>query len=426
MAFTGNLEWLYELAAWSATGGGLLLATWAIWWDRSRGRRRCPKCWYDMSATVGLTCPECGTDAGTERRLFRTRRRLSCIAVALTLVLVGPAGIVATGLLKGNWRSNMPTLVLVALAEAKGWPEPPVWPGKSVTEELMHRRPGMGTWWLKRVSNRMARWSFTYRPVWPKGVPLAVQPGKTFWYGEQTRATRLSLQTDGMQEWSTLEFGGSRVNCQAAWWDDQYATLDPLQRGDKHFAVQLRTDPQNGWGCAVVPGTPPAWAGSLKFPIRVVDSIDEAIGPVQSQQVEQELRSSLSIVNQGKCGLGIGVALSGTARLQGIAVAIRVEVRHRDQVVAVARGWDTGDGFGDLSGPASRVFDGDLRLESDGTSRTIYEAIFASADDSWQVVVSGDGALALRDFAATAYWAGTFSIPLDQVRRSQFPPSWGK
>ena len=27
---------------------GLLLILWGVWGDRSKGRPRCPKCWYDM------------------------------------------------------------------------------------------------------------------------------------------------------------------------------------------------------------------------------------------------------------------------------------------------------------------------------------------------------------------------------------------
>ena len=27
---------------------GLLLILWGVWGDRSKGRTRCPKCWYDM------------------------------------------------------------------------------------------------------------------------------------------------------------------------------------------------------------------------------------------------------------------------------------------------------------------------------------------------------------------------------------------
>ena len=67
---------------------GLLLVCWGLWGDRSKGRPRCPKCWYDMRGTVRrLGCP-----AGTQRAdqkawcrafLFRTivliERGSSCL-----------------------------------------------------------------------------------------------------------------------------------------------------------------------------------------------------------------------------------------------------------------------------------------------------------------------------------------------------------
>ncbi len=39
-----------------------------------RKRLRCPKCWYDMSGSPGLTCSECGHKAKHERRLRKGRR----------------------------------------------------------------------------------------------------------------------------------------------------------------------------------------------------------------------------------------------------------------------------------------------------------------------------------------------------------------
>ncbi len=49
-------------------------------------RRRCPKCAYDLSATPGLQCPECGRTAKSEPHLFRKRRQwwmgmLGCLSV---------------------------------------------------------------------------------------------------------------------------------------------------------------------------------------------------------------------------------------------------------------------------------------------------------------------------------------------------------
>jgi hypothetical protein len=53
MTGAASLDWIYSVAGWTlaAAGGALLL--WSFFWDRSRGRRRCPKCWDDMEGVPG-------------------------------------------------------------------------------------------------------------------------------------------------------------------------------------------------------------------------------------------------------------------------------------------------------------------------------------------------------------------------------------
>ena len=83
--------WLIRLI-W-VIGGAMLLAAAAValralFADRSRGRRRCPKCWYEMTGVAGLRCPECGREARGERKLLRTRRRPMRAAAGLALALL--------------------------------------------------------------------------------------------------------------------------------------------------------------------------------------------------------------------------------------------------------------------------------------------------------------------------------------------------
>ena len=68
---------------------GVVLVCWGLWGARSKGRPRCPKCWYDMRGTVPkLVCPECGHDAGQQRGLYRSRRRWRRVVVGVALVLL--------------------------------------------------------------------------------------------------------------------------------------------------------------------------------------------------------------------------------------------------------------------------------------------------------------------------------------------------
>ncbi|MBX3380123.1 MAG: hypothetical protein KF805_08500 [Phycisphaeraceae bacterium] len=80
-------ETLFMIAGWGLLIGGVLVAWRFGWRDAGKGTRRCPKCWYDMSATAGLQCPECGRDAKGERRLFRRRRKWRWVGAGLLLGL---------------------------------------------------------------------------------------------------------------------------------------------------------------------------------------------------------------------------------------------------------------------------------------------------------------------------------------------------
>jgi hypothetical protein len=95
----------------------LAAAGWALLADRSRGRRRCPKCFHAMDPAIGLVCPECGKDARQERRLFRTRRRWKLAAAAV--VLLGGAAVAAFGLARvrqaGGVRPALPNWAAVRL-----------------------------------------------------------------------------------------------------------------------------------------------------------------------------------------------------------------------------------------------------------------------------------------------------------------------
>ena len=48
---------LYLLGVAVVPVAGVVLVCFGLWGDRSKGRPRCPKCWYDMRGAV----PEAGT-----------------------------------------------------------------------------------------------------------------------------------------------------------------------------------------------------------------------------------------------------------------------------------------------------------------------------------------------------------------------------
>ena len=103
--------WLIWTAGLATAAAGLALTMWALLWDRSRGRRRCPRCWYviaERAAPVALpaTCPECGRVARRPCDLHRTRRRW--ILAAAGVVAAIAAGWVAPVSATRGWWATMP------------------------------------------------------------------------------------------------------------------------------------------------------------------------------------------------------------------------------------------------------------------------------------------------------------------------------
>ncbi len=153
-----SLTLLSQVAGGLVAGAGVVLLAWALLWDRARGRRRCPGrrlrgCWYDMSATAGLKCPECGREGAGEREFQRTRRRWKWAVAGLVVVVMGSGVVLRPQLQGGKWHAWLPDTVLIGLVGRADEP----W----VYNEI-HRRLGDG------ASYRMARrpdvlWDWQWR-----------------------------------------------------------------------------------------------------------------------------------------------------------------------------------------------------------------------------------------------------------------------
>ncbi|MDX2145936.1 MAG: zinc ribbon domain-containing protein [Planctomycetota bacterium] len=94
----------------------IVLASFGLYGDRSRGRRRCPKCWYSLHAGAS-TCPECGTSIGSEREAYRPRRRWGMVLTAGALLLIGAGALVTWRVNRRGWVSLMPNVVLIEYFE---------------------------------------------------------------------------------------------------------------------------------------------------------------------------------------------------------------------------------------------------------------------------------------------------------------------
>jgi len=106
--------------------GGIGVTWWAIFGDKSRGRRRCPRCWHDLSGTPGRTCGECGHAARSEDELLAARRRWS-IAAATVAFMVGVAGWARLEVLDAKWHTHLPDGALALLVRTLDADSVPDW-----------------------------------------------------------------------------------------------------------------------------------------------------------------------------------------------------------------------------------------------------------------------------------------------------------
>lgn len=89
---------------------GAAVAAWGVRGDRARGRKRCGRCWYDLSGG-GTTCSECGWVARDERAMLRTKRRWWAVMLGVVVLALG----VGAGRMRSanGWAGMLPTRVVI-------------------------------------------------------------------------------------------------------------------------------------------------------------------------------------------------------------------------------------------------------------------------------------------------------------------------
>lgn len=112
------IVWLSWFVGGVIVVAGAALAARALFWDRARGRQRCPggffaPCWYDMRGSDGRRCPECGRQWRSDRQLARTRRYWGRAAFGVLLMVAGFSVAVWHEMTGGRWRHWVPDTVLI-------------------------------------------------------------------------------------------------------------------------------------------------------------------------------------------------------------------------------------------------------------------------------------------------------------------------
>lgn len=110
-------HWLLILLGMFLAGAGGWLAAQGFLsdWLLSRGvRRRCRKCRFDLSQSVGLRCGECGHEARSERELKRARVRWRWVAVGFCVSVLGLGNVLYAAVESTVWVWLIPRGTLAA------------------------------------------------------------------------------------------------------------------------------------------------------------------------------------------------------------------------------------------------------------------------------------------------------------------------
>lgn len=103
---------LYSIAG-LAVAAGIVALHQGVFADRSNGRPRCPRCWYDMTGSRGFVCPECGNDAANQANLHRTRRRGMESVLGALLITSGVVLAAVPTVQDQGWSALIPTTALM-------------------------------------------------------------------------------------------------------------------------------------------------------------------------------------------------------------------------------------------------------------------------------------------------------------------------
>ncbi|MGD9689098.1 MAG: hypothetical protein AB7K52_00905 [Phycisphaerales bacterium] len=373
---------------------GLALLLWSLFSDRPRGRRRCPRCWYDMAGAAGLICPECGHDARHERRLHTTRRRRRWVVVSVLLLALASACVLTPRVMREGW-GVLPVRAVLGLESLVG---------RDTIESLSaHRRQLIWAWqppaWsdseVAAVFERALRDSGCVRERWPAGKKLSVSTihdgriGRFTWFCTPVDWTEETAFATSVDQFATHQRFAPRL----------WHALD----GSEHatsitFEVRTARGPLR----------------RVRFPVSIerVPTVDDAIAPVRAPALDAAVEASLSprmvvYPESGRVGVSVMPPLMAPGApappiAVGLVITFERDGREMARALVLTR-------VGEVTSSMT------LPSELTGDVQAVLDA--AAGDPAWTVRIRGDGELSLRDFAAERYWAGEFVLPLSDVKK---------
>ncbi len=432
------LGWIGAIAFYCAM---IYLAWWALFSDRHKGRRRCPKCWYDMCATPGMTCNECGFTVHFEKQLTKRRRR-PLFAVLAFVSCVAVAGFINERRTDQGWLSLAPTKALILslpfTMDLNGDTYKELLRRMRADElsqrewRMLMKRCAKGDWerkplsdeWLGSYARIITGWRGTFesgskagaplldlapvievttRESWPTDVSPRLEVAVQDWWpsGIETRI-RARPRING--EPTTTFYKTNALFRQPAY----QLSIPPLTEDAAEVVVDLAIDRRRtadneaDWE--------PVRSFSVTVPLvrkgQLADLLEPISGGLLEQAMERALSGQVTKWQKGRSPVRVIVSAGQTndTAIQGVAIGVIVELVCEGQVARRLDLWW-------LAGV--RSIDWEVVYEDEPLLRTA-----TGRDGKWQMRVRGDAELALRVPGATKYWAGQFSTPM-RVRRGR-------
>ena len=435
---------------WMAGSLTFLVCLSILWWglfgDRARGRRRCPRCWYDMSHN-GMTCPECGGTASREKHLFRTRRRLAPALLAAIIASVGASYAIEQANDRG-WMTLVPTRAVLMGLPFAGTVQDPL--ATELTSRLSQRK--LTESHLRSLVKRCVRGDMFARPVtaeWEEKYGALLQRCRWslpdgFGLDESLLKIPASIELSSGRVWpldapicldlDVREWWPAGTQCRVVltptWDPSEPITVwrDAAQRGNSQGNPRNRRQerplplviaeppnlPRLDFDVVLerlVPGEDTQWeqvqAEAISVEVEFAGNLTDEFEPSLDEKLQEAMRSTF--------GLGVMKWTGGRS-----PVRVRFDPRQTE-----------GLGSDDtLIGAAIEILrEGTLarRLEiwwpvnASGRGNMGWvvayedEDLITEANDSdgrWQMIVRGDPTVALRAGKAARYWAGEFTVPL--------------
>jgi hypothetical protein len=161
----GTIYTIWLSVAWTLVGVGVVLVIFGLFFNRSKGRARCRKCWQSLDGVPktdkGWTCPECGTLARNPKQLHKTRKSWRLLLAGAGLLVLSHYAYYAPDVGRLGPHALLPTWALATLwpiddlIDAQGYPITS--PASEVLQDrLSHRtQPWATKLWLLRVRDRI-------------------------------------------------------------------------------------------------------------------------------------------------------------------------------------------------------------------------------------------------------------------------------